>query len=288
MIAILEHELTMYYHSMKAYVFGAFLLVFTGIGALLYNINASVANFEYVLNFICVTLVVLVPILTMRSMAEERSQKTDQLLFSLPVSSTEIVVGKFLSMLVVFLIPMLVICVYPLLFSRFGDVYLPTSYGTILAFFFLGLALISIGMFISCLTESQSMAAGISIAVMLFIYFCDTLADYVSSSVTGSVIGLAVAILLLGLIVRMLTKSDLAGVLVAVVLAGAVVIAYLYDATILEGLLPNLIAQLSLFTRFEIFVNGIFDVTALVYDVSVIVFFLFLCVQALEKRRYNG
>ncbi len=288
MIAILEHELTMYYHSMKAYVFGAFLLVFTGIGALLYNINASVANFEYVLEFICITLVVLVPILTMRSMAEERSQKTDQLLFSLPVSSTEIVVGKFLSMLVVFLIPMLVICVYPLLFSRFGDVYLPTSYGTILAFFFLGLALISIGMFISCLTESQSMAAGISIAVMLFIYFCDTLADYVSSSVTGSVIGLAVAILLLGLIVRMLTKSDLAGVLVAVVLAGAVVIAYLYDATILEGLLPNLIAQLSLFTRFEIFVNGIFDVTALVYDVSVIVFFLFLCVQALEKRRYNG
>ncbi|MCD8037698.1 MAG: ABC transporter permease [Lachnospiraceae bacterium] len=288
MAAVLEHELSMYYHSMKAYVFGAFLLVFTGIGALLYNINASVANFEYVLNFISITFIVLVPILTMRIMAEERSQKTDRLLFSLPITTTEIVIGKFLSLLIVFLIPVAIICLYPLLFSKYGDVYLPTSYGTILAFFFLGLALLSMGMFVSCLTESQSMAAGICVALMLFNYFCDTLADYVSSTTTGSVIGIAAVIALLALIVRYLTKSDFSGILVAVVLAAAVLAAYLYDSTILEGLLPNIMGQLSLFTRFNTFVNGVFDVTALVYDASVIIFFLFLCVQALEKRRYNG
>ncbi len=288
MIAVLEHEMTLYYHSMKAYVFAAFLLVFTGIGALMYNINSSIANFEYVLSFIAITLIILVPLLTMRTMAEERAQKTDQLLFSLPISTTQIVIGKFLALLVVFLIPMVIMSFYPLLFSRFGDVYLPTSYGSILAFFFLGAALFSIGMFISFLTESQSMAAGICVVVMLFLYYCDTLADYVSSTVTGSIIGLAVAIILVALLVRYLTRSDMAAIITGIILVAAVVFAYIYDSSLLEGLLPAVMGTLSLFTRFYSFVNGIFDVTALVYYVSVIFFFLFLCVQALEKRRYNG
>lgn len=288
MTAVIQHELSIYFHSMKAYVFGAFLLLFTGIGAMLYNINASVANFEYVLNFISITLIGLVPILTMRIMAEERSQKTDQLLFSLPITTTEIIVGKFISMLVVFLVPMVIISFYPLIFSRYGDVYLPTSYGTIVAFFFMGLALISMGMFVSCLTESQSMAAGICVVLMLFNYFCDTLADYVSSTVTGSVVGIIAVIFLLALLVRYLTKSDFAGIFVAVVLAAALLIAYLRDSTILDGLLSKIMGSLSLYTRFYTFVNGVFDLTAIVYDLSIVIFFLFLCVQALEKRRYNG
>ncbi len=288
MISVLEHELSLYYHSMKAYVFGAFLLVFTGIGALLYNINASVANFEYVLSFISITFIILVPVLTMRVMAEERSQKTDQLLFSLPITTTEIVIGKFLAMMVVFMIPLVIICFYPLIFAQYGDVYLPTSYDTIFAFFLLGLALLSMGMFVSCLTESQSMAAGICVVLMLFNYYCDTLADYVSSTTTGSIIGIAVLIIFLAMVVRYLTKSDLAGLLVALIFVGALLAAYLYDSTLLNGLLPNVMGQLSLFTRFNSFVNGVFDLTAVVYDLSVIIFFLFLCVQALEKRRYNG
>ncbi|MCD7859179.1 MAG: ABC transporter permease [Firmicutes bacterium] len=288
MFAVMRHELTMYYHSMKAYVFGAFLLVFTGIGALMYNINAAYANFEYVLGFISITFIVLVPLLTMRVMAEEKAQKTDQLLFSLPISTTEIVLGKFLAMSVVFLVPVLIICIFPWFFSLYGDVYLPTSYGSIVAFLFLGLSLMSMGMFVSCLTESQSMAAGICAVLMLFMYYCDTLADYVSSSVLGSLVAIAVLVLALGAIVRMLTKSNLAGLLVVLLLAGAVAGVYFYDSAMLESLLPNVMSQLSLFTRFYTFVNGVFDLTALVYDLSVIIFFLFLCVQALEKRRYNG
>lgn len=288
MLAVLEHELTMHYHSMKAYVFGAFLLFFTGIGALIYNINASVANFEFVLNFISMIFVVLVPLLTMRTMAEERKQKTDQLLFSLPITTTEIIVGKFLSLSIVFVFPVCFICLYPLLFARFGDVYLPTAYGTILAFFFLGLALMSMGMFISCLTESQSTACGVCVVVMLFNYYCDALANQVSSSVAGAIIGMAALIFLLGLLVRHLTKSDLSGIITGVILTIAVVVAYVIEPDALEGLLPNVMEKLSLFTRFQAFVNGIFDVTALVYYCSVIVFFLFLSVQALEKRRYNG
>ena len=75
MTAVLKHELSLFYHNMTGYVFGAFLLLFTGIGAMIYNINASVANFEYVLSFISVVFVVIIPILTMRIIAEERRQK---------------------------------------------------------------------------------------------------------------------------------------------------------------------------------------------------------------------
>ena len=287
MIAVWRHELKMYFHSMTAYVFGAFLLLFTGIGALIYNINESVANFEYVLGFIDLVFIVIVPLLTMRIIAEEKRQKTDQLLYSLPISSAQVIIGKFLALLVVFAIPMVFICFYPLLFSKFGDVYLPTSYGSLVAFFFLGLALISIGMFISSLTESQGMAAGICVAVMLLLYFASKLADYVSASAILTLVVIIVVLFLLGMVIRALTRSTLAGFIPTGLLMVAAFVVYLKSPSSLEGLLPKVMDEISLFDRFDVFVNGVFDLTAIVYYISIIVFFLFLCVQSLEKRRYN-
>lgn len=159
MKAVLKHELSGYFHSLTAYVFGAFLLVFVGIGSMLYNIQQAVANFEYVLGFISLIFVGLVPILTMRVLAEERKQRTDQLLYSLPITTTDIILGKYLALLVVFLIPLVIVAFYPLIFAKFGDVYLLTSYGSLIAFFIMGAALIAIGMFISSLTENLGMAA---------------------------------------------------------------------------------------------------------------------------------
>ena len=129
MIAIFKHEIRLCFHSLTAYVFGAFLLVFVGIGTMMYNLQASVSNFEYVLSFSSIVFVVIVPILTMRIIAEERKQKTDQLLYSLPITTTQVVLGKFLSLLTVYFIPLCLISIYPLIFSQYGDVYLPTSYG---------------------------------------------------------------------------------------------------------------------------------------------------------------
>ena len=288
MVAVLKHELSLYYHSLTGYVFGAFLLAFTGIGALIYNINASVANFEYVLSFIQIVFIIIVPILTMRIIADEKKQRTDQLLYSLPISTTDIVVGKFFALLVVYLVPMIFICFYPLIFSMYGDVYLPTSYGSIVGFIFLGLALISIGMFISSLTESQGMAAGICVVAMLFNYYCTTLADAVSTSALGSVITIVVLMIILGLIIRYLTKSDALGYGFAIVTSLIALLVFAIKPETLEDLLPTVMNQLSLFERFSMFYNGVFDLTAIVYYISVIVFFLFLCVQSLEKRRYNG
>lgn len=287
MIAILKHELHNYFHSLIAYVFGTFLLIFVGIGAMFYNIQSAVANFEYVLGFVCIVFVGIVPILTMRVIAEERKQKTDQLLYSLPVTTTEIVLGKYLAVLVVFLIPLAIIALYPLIFGLFGDVYLLTSYGSLFAFLVMGAALLAMGVFISSLTENQGMAAGIGVAVILFNYYSVSLSEYISSTAIGSLIAVWIILIVIGFTIRNLTRNDNIAFAVTCPLILISVIVYFVDSTKFEGFLPAVMNQLSLFERFYIFVNGVFDLSALVYFVTVIVFFLFLTVQSLEKRRYN-
>jgi len=287
MIAVLKHELRIYFHSLTAYVFGAFLLAFVGIGAMLYNIQAAVSNFEFVLSFGCLVFVVIVPILTMRVIAEERKQKTDQLLYALPITTSQVIAGKYLALLSVYLIPMCLICVYPLIFSRYGDVYLLTSYGSILAFFIVGAALIALGIFISSLTDNQGFAAGIGIAVILLNYYSVSLSEYVSSTAFGSAAAMCVLVIVLGVVIRHLTKNDRFAYGVCFILIAGIVITYCIDAAKFEGLLPAIMAKLSLFERFYGFVNGIFDMTSIVYYITVAVFFLFLSVQSLEKRRYN-
>ena len=287
MTAVLKHELRSYFHSLTAYVFGAFLLAFIGIGAVLYNIQAAVSNFEYVLSFANLIFVVIVPILTMRVIAEERRQKTDQLLYSLPITTFQVIAGKYAALLILYAIPLAVISLYPLIFAQFGDVYLPTSYGSILAFFILGAALIAVGMFISSLTDNQGLAAGIGIAAILLNYYSVSLSEYVSSTAVGSMIALVVLILLLGLVIRYLTRNGNLAYWISFALIALVMVLFFFDNTVYEGLLPEIMTTLSLFSRFTVFVNGVFDMTAIVYYLTVIVFFLFLSVQSLEKRRYN-
>ncbi|BFK88157.1 ABC transporter permease subunit [Pseudoflavonifractor gallinarum] len=287
MTAVLKHELRSYFHSFTAYVFGAFLLAIVGFGAMLYNLQAAVSNFEYVLSFGSIVFVVIVPILTMRVIAEERKQKTDQLLYSLPITTTQVILGKYLALLAVYLIPLAVISIYPIIFAQFGDVYLPTSYGSLVAIFIMGAALVALGVFISSLTDNQGLAAGIGIAVILFNYYSVSLSEYVSSTAAGTVIALGVLVLALGALIRYLTRNEYLAYAVAFVLLAAICITGFVDPEAFEGLLPNIMRQLSLFERFNTFVSGVFDLTAIVYYLSVIVFFLFLSVQSLEKRRYH-
>ena len=186
MKAVFRHELSSYFTGMTGYVFGAFLLLFAGIYTMAVNLNAGLSNFEYVLSNLSFIFLIIVPILTMRVIAEERRQRTDQLLYSLPLSMTGVALGKYAALLVVFLVPTGIICLYPLVLSAFGSVYLPLAFGTAVGFFFLGAALLAIGMFLSSITESQGVAAGLCFVVMLVNYFISDLASYFSASAMAS------------------------------------------------------------------------------------------------------
>ena len=159
MTAVYKRELRSYLTSMIGYLFIFFILLLTGIYFSAYQLDAAYPRFEYTLSALTFVFLISVPILTMRTLAEERKQKTDQLLLTAPVSVGKIVMGKYLALVTIFAIPMAIICLYPLVMSKFGTVSFGTAYTGILGFFLLGCANLGIGVFISSLTESQVIAA---------------------------------------------------------------------------------------------------------------------------------
>lgn len=287
MNAVFRHELSSHFHSLSAYVFGAFLLLFGGVYTMVMNLNNLLSNFEYVMGNMAFIFLIIVPILTMRVLAEERRQKTDQLLYSLPISMSDVVLGKFGALLVMLLIPLAIIALYPVVLSAFGNIYFPTAYGAMLGFFLLGAALIAIGLFISSITESQAVAAGLCFVVMLLNYYISDLATFVASTAFASFSAFAAVVVILALLINMMTKNGMISLIFAAVGEGALLAGYLLNASAFEGLFPKVMESLSLFDRFYVFVNGVFDLSAVVYFITVIALFLFLSVQSMERRRWN-
>ncbi|MBQ9969732.1 MAG: ABC transporter permease subunit [Oscillospiraceae bacterium] len=287
MNAVFRHEVSSHFHSLSAYVFGAFLLLFGGVYTMVMNLNNLLTNFEFVMGNMAFIFLIIVPILTMRVLAEERRQKTDQLLYSLPISMTDVVLGKFGALLVMLLIPLAIIALYPVVLSAFGNIHFPTAYGAMLGFFLLGAALIAIGLFISSITESQAVAAGLCFVVMLLNYYISDLATFVAATAFASFSAFAAVIVILALLINMMTKNGTISLIFAAVGEGALLAGYLLNASSFEGLFPKVMESLSLFDRFYVFVNGVFDLSAVVYFITVIALFLFLSVQSMERRRWN-
>ena len=173
MIAVYKRELGSYLTSMIGYLFIFFILFLTGIYFSAYQLGAAYPRFEYTLSALTFVFLISVPILTMRVLAEERKQKTDQLLLTAPVSIEKIVFGKYFALVTIFAIPMLIMCLYPLLMTKFGTVSLGAAYTAILGFFLLGCANLAIGVFISSLTESQVIAAVLTFVILFAFYMIE-------------------------------------------------------------------------------------------------------------------
>ena len=287
MRAVFRHELSSYFTGLSGYVFGAFLLLFAGIYTMAYNIKNALSNFENVLSGMSFIFLIIVPILTMRVLAEEKRQKTDQLLYSLPLTMTQVVMGTYAAMLVMLLVPLAIISIYPLILSAYGNVNLAAAYGALTGFFFLGAALLAVGTFVSSLTESQAVAAGLCFVVLLVNYFLSSLASFLSTTAFASFAAFAVCIALLALIFWRMTKSGFGASVIFIALEAVLFALYTFRKDSFGGLFPTLLQRLSLFARFEQFVNGVFDITAIVFYISVIGVFLFISVQSMEKRRWS-
>ncbi len=291
MKAVFRHELSSYFTNVTAYVFGAFMLLFVGIYTMVYNINAGYAVFEYVPSSMSFVYIIIIPILTMRVLAEEKRSKTDTLLYSLPVSMGKVITGKYLAMLIILLIPSVIMGLYPLILSTYGALYIPAALCSVAGFFLLGAALLAIGMFVSSLTESQAVAAGVCFLVMLLNYFLTSLADLVSSSAVGSVIAFTIVIILVALVIWFMMRSWFAACVAGIILEIILLAVWLINGDLLAGLFPAVISELSLFARFDVFVGegvgGVFDITGVVYFITVIALFLFLSVQAMERKRWS-
>ena len=162
MTAIYKKELRILSCSLTGYVFSAVFLLSFGGFFVIYNVINAQNSFSSAVSVVTLPMLVLIPILTMRSFAEERHQKSDMLLYSLPVDMWQVTLGKFFSMVTWMLIPYAVVCLYPLGLSTLGEINFISTYAMLAAFFVLLCCMVSIGIFISALTDSQMVAAELS------------------------------------------------------------------------------------------------------------------------------
>lgn len=288
MPGIYKKELGSYYKGFIGWLFAVPLLVMAGIYCWVYNLIEGYSQFEYTTASLPFVLIFLIPVLTMRVMAEERRQKTDQLLYSLPTTSTRVVLGKYFAMVTVFAVPVCVMALYPLLLSRFGEVSFAMAYGNLFAFFLLGCALISMGQFISCLTDNPTVALVLCLFAMLINYFLEPVSHLISDPGAVSFAVLLALAVLLGAIAWLLTRSLFSSALLSLVLLIALCTGYLFNTALFSGWVGKLLGALCLFSRQSSFQSGIFDLRAVVYYLGVSAVFLFLSVQSMEKRRWNG
>ena len=287
MTAIYQKELNSYFRGMLGYLFTVFVLIFAGIYTMAYNLSGAYSNFAYVLDAISFIYLIAVPILSMRTFAEERKQKTDQLLYAMPVPMSSVVMGKYLAMVTVLLIPMGILCVYPLILTQFGTISLGTAYGSIFAFFMLGAYLLSVGLFISSLTDNQVASAVMTLVAVLLLFFMSGLASFVSSEASASLMALIIVSLIFAFVLYVLSKNPIVAAGVGIVCIGALMGYYAFEPAVFEGLFGEIMTQLSVFDRFYGFIDGVFDLKAIIYYASMIAVFLFLTVQSMEKRRWS-
>ena len=288
MRAIYKRELSSYFNSMVGWVFTAVLTVFIGIYFFVYNLFNGYPYFSLSLSYTLFIFMVIVPILTMRSMAEERRTKTDQLLLTAPVSVSGIVIGKYLAMLTVFAVPTAIACLCPLIIALNGSSFLLADYGTILAFFLLGAVEIAVGLLISALTESQLIAAVGTFGILLVLYLWEGLVSFLPSDASGSLLGLLVVLILVCFLLNALSNNWKVTAGVLVVGAAVIIGFYIKDSSAFAGLLPDVLGRFSLIGTFDSFASDhVFDLRGILLYLSLGALLVFLTVQVVQKRRWN-
>ena len=287
MTAVYKRELKSYLTSMVGYLFIFFVLIVTGIYFSAYQLAAAYSKFEYTLSALTFIFLIGVPILSMRVLAEERKQKTDQLLLTSPVSVGNIVMGKYLALVTVYAIPVLIMCAYPLIMSKFGAVSFASAYTAILGFFLLGCANLAIGVFMSALTESQVVAAVLTFVLLFAFYMMGGISSFFSQTSVSTCIAFGLLIVAAAIIIYIMIKNIFISVITGIVGEAALAVIYFVKPSVFEGGIQKILEVFDLSGHFSNFTNSMLDVTGIVYFLSVIAVCLFLTVQSIQKRRWN-
>ena len=287
MLAVYKKELRSYLTSMVGYVFIAFILLILGIYFTAYNLQYASPDFGVTLSSVTFLFLIITPILTMRILAEEKKNRTDQLLLTAPVPVWKVVLGKYLSMVTIYAIPVVISAFYPLIMGKYGVISYPMAYVAVIGFFFLGCAQIAVGLFLSSVTESQVIAAVLTFGILFCSYMMDGIESFFSDTAVSSMVAFLVIAIVIGIVVYQLTKNIIFSSCVGGVLVIGVAAVYFIKPTIFTGLIQKFLNLFAIANHFDNFVGGIFDVTGIVYMLSVVCIFVFLTVQCIQTRRWS-
>lgn len=286
MLTVYKKDMHTYFTTFTGFLFIACVLLVGGIYCYLYNFYYRYATFETAINNLPFFFVFLIPVISAGVFTEEKKQKTEQLLYTLPITSRQIVLGKYLALLTILAIPMAVLGIYPLFMSIYGEVNLVQGYSNLLAVFLLGACLLAICMFISSLTDNMIVSAVICFATMFLLYQMDSLVEALTPSVKNSIIGFAIIAVLLLVFVWYMTKNIYIGIIPAAALVIILTLAKNASNQLVAGKINLVLSSMAVFSRLNNFMNGIFDVTAIVYYVAIAVLFVLFTVYAFERKRW--
>ncbi len=235
MLAVYKRELRSYFKGAIGYVF---LVVYLAIAAVMFayfNLFAMSSNMTSFYTFMLLFSAIALPLLTMKSFSEERKTKTEQLLLTAPISLPAMVFGKFLAAYTVFGGAAVLVSLYFLLLAPYTQLQVAILIGNALALLLVGMVFISIGLFVSSVTENQLSSAIGTIAVIL-------------------------GFLGIGLVNALIPSSYF--------------LRYIFDA-------------ISIFSRFQAFTSGYFELASIIYYLSVSGIFLWLTIRVYDRRRYS-
>lgn len=251
MLAVYKKELRAYFNSIIGWLFIAFFLAFIGIYFFINNLYYGYTHFGYTLYSVGLIFILLVPMITMRIIAEENKQKTDQLLLTSPVSVEKIIFGKFLAVISVFGIVLLITCTYPWIMSAYGEINYILNYAAIGGFFLMGCAYLAIGMFISAMTESQAFAAVLTFAVVLVTYLMEGIAGLFSTSAKTAWLVFAFLLLMISVVTWLMMKNKLVTGLFTLISQGIMAAVYFRKPTLLEGSIVSVFEWFSVEARYD-------------------------------------
>lgn len=247
MLAIFKREFKAYFSTPIGYIVLAAFYFFLGINfSDIFTYGAP--QVEYVISQMLVVTIFIMPIITMRLMSEDRRQKVDQALFTAPVKLTSIVLGKFFAAFAVFALGFAPTVIFEIIVMSYVSVNIFTYLYALLGILLLGSALIAIGMFISCLTESSVVSAILALVVNILALYMSGLSQMIS-----------------------VPSAD-----------GFFSKIWSYIVTAIAWVLEKL-AFINMFSSFG---ENLFSLPDICYFLSITAAFLFLCVRALEKRRW--
>ena len=287
MFAVFKKELRTYFNTLSGYVFLGFFVLINAYFFSNFNIGQGIPTYSNTMMYTLSMFLILIPVMTMRLFAEEARQKTDQLLYTSPVSVSKIVVGKFLSAAVLFLIGLIIIALFPLILSYYGEVPFWETFCCFLGYFLLGASLISVGLFISVLTDNQIVAAVGTFAAVFFFLMMDGIIESMPMDTASSLAFVAFIIFVISFVLYNGTKNII--VSASLFAAGIIIEAgfYFYDNLIFDGIIIKVLNWFSVLNRFEGFYMGVFKLSDVVYYISFIAVFLYITVNTIEKRRWR-
>lgn len=287
MFAIFKREFKSYFQTPIGYIFMSLFLLISGIFFVYGNIFGKDPNFTSFLSGIVFVFLLSVPVLTMRLLTDDIRQKTDILLISNPLKIVEIVLGKYLAAIALFLLTLLVTVLYAVVMSFHGDIDTWETVGAYIGFVLLGCSFISIGLFISASTENQVVAAIITFVALLLSWIMDFIAQGVPNDQTAGIVFAAIIAAAVVIWIFLSTKDWIITAAVAVIGLAVILIFYFVNRGVYIGFIGKVFNWLSLVKRFQTFTLGILKLDGIVYYLSISTLFAFLTVRLIEKKRWS-